>query len=69
MAMSKAEIRGISLVLLGDFNPIIFQPRWFMSENLITQAESDDADVQIVHPDVTTFQLPWIGINVTRDRA
>jgi hypothetical protein len=69
MAISKAEIRGISIVFLGDFNPIIFQPRWFVSENLITKAESDSADVQIVHADVTNFQLPWISLSVTRDRA
>jgi hypothetical protein len=69
MAISKAEIRGLNIVFLGDFNPIIFQPRWFVSENLITKAESDNADVQIVHADVTNFQLPWISVSVTRDRA
>jgi len=69
MAISKAEIRGLSIVLLGDFNPIIFQPRWFVSEGLMTKAEADDADVQVVHADVTIFQLPWIGVNVSRERA
>ena len=69
MAVSKAEIRAMSIVLLGDFNPIIFQPRWFVSEELITQLEGEDAAVEIVHPDVTIFQLPWLGVNVSRDRA
>jgi hypothetical protein len=59
ISKSKAEIRGISIVFLGDFNPIIFQPSWFVSENLMTKAESDSADVQIVHADVTNFQLAW----------
>lgn len=69
ISKSKAEIRGISIVFLGDFNPIIFQPSWFVSENLMTKAESDSADVQIVHADVTNFQLTWIWVSVTRDRA
>jgi hypothetical protein len=56
-------------VLLGDFNPVIFQPSWFSSERLLTVEEAQIAAVEIVHPDVTVFQLPWIGVNVTRERA
>jgi hypothetical protein len=46
------EIQGISIVLLVDFNPKIFQPAWFAAQNLIRQQEADEATIHIkVHPD------------------
>jgi hypothetical protein len=62
------EIRALSVVAVGEFNPTIFQPKWFSLEGLLTRDEGENANVQIIHPDVTAFELPWLGINVTRDR-
>jgi hypothetical protein len=54
--------------MVGDFNPTIFQPSWFSSEGLLTVEEARSATVQIVHPDVTSFGLPWLNITVQRER-
>ena len=62
------EIRGMSVVLLGDFNPRIFQPAWFGGRGLIRPTEADEADVEIVHSEVTKFRLDWVVLQVTRDR-
>ena len=62
------QIRALSLVMVGDFNPTIFQPRWFWSENILTVEEAESAIVQIVHPDVTSFGLPWLNLTVQRER-
>jgi hypothetical protein len=29
------QIRGLTFVLIGEFNPTIFQPAWFASEGLL----------------------------------
>jgi len=63
-----AEIRGMSIVLLGDFNPKIFQPAWFGAHELIRPTEADEADVKIVHPEVAEFGLDWVVLQVTRER-
>jgi len=62
------QIRGLSLAMIGEFNPTIFQPRWFSSENILTVEEAESAVVQIVHPDVTSFGLPWLNLTVQRER-
>ena len=55
-----AEIRGMSIVLLGDFDPQIFAPAWFGKNELIRPTEADEADVKIVHPEVAEFGLDWV---------
>ncbi|MET4153511.1 hypothetical protein [Bradyrhizobium sp. RT7b] len=63
------QIRGLTFVLIGEFNPTIFQPAWFASENLLTEEEASAADVSVIHPDITAFELPWIRIQVERERV
>lgn len=68
--MTKPEIQGMSIVLLGDFNPKIFQPAWLAAQELIGTLESEEAEanVEIIHPDVTIFNLDWLKLQVTRER-
>jgi hypothetical protein len=63
-----AQIRGLTLVLVGDFNPTIFQPAWFASENLLTEEEAKTAAVGVIHPDITSFQLDWVRFTIERNR-
>jgi len=68
MATADAEIEGVSIVLLGSFNPTIFQPAWFASQGLIAQDLSDSADVGIVHRQMVAFNAGWFEVQVTDDR-
>jgi hypothetical protein len=68
MPAVKPAIHGHSIVLVGDFNPKIFQPAWFGAEGLIRNLEAEKADIQIVHPEVVVFKLEWMSLEVTRDR-
>jgi hypothetical protein len=63
------QLRGLTFVLIGEFNPTIFQPAWFASERLLTEEEAASADVHVIHPDITAFELPWIRIQVERERV
>jgi hypothetical protein len=65
----KPELYGISIVLLGNFNPKIFQPAWFASQNLIRKIEAEKAKIEIIHSDITIFNLEWLKIEVTRERV
>lgn len=64
----KPEIQYIDIVLLGDFNPVIFSPAWFAAHGLIGETEAETAEVQLIHSDVAVFSLPWCRIQVTRER-
>lgn len=65
----KKRIYDHSLVINGSFNPRIFQPLWFASEDLIGKNEAEDADVKIIHPDISDFEIgKGISIRVTREQ-
>ncbi len=72
MSLLKPEYQDMSIVLIGNMNPKIFQPAWFAKENLIKASECDKSNIEIIHNDVTIFSLPdptpWLRVEVTRDR-
>ncbi len=63
-----AELDGISIVVLGNFNPAIFSPAWFRLNNLIGQREADEAQVQMIVPPAAIFSTDWLSVQVTQDR-
>jgi len=65
----KPEIQYLDIVLLGDFNPVIFSPAWFSAHGLIGEIEAESAEVQLIHPDIALFSLPWCRVQVTRERC
>jgi hypothetical protein len=64
----RPEIQGASIVLIGDFNPKIFQPAWFASQDLIRNEEAQNAEIQIVHQALVDFSLEWLKVQVRQDR-
>ncbi len=63
------EIQGLNIVLLGDFNPKIFQPAWFGSQNLVQASEAEAANIEILNPELSIFSLEWLQVQITRDRC
>lgn len=68
MTKPSLFLQGMNIVLLGDFNPKIFQPAWFVSQGLIGEKESDSADIQAITPDVVIYTMDWLRVQVTRER-
>jgi hypothetical protein len=68
MAAPKIVEDSSSVVLIGSFNPAIFQPAWFAAKGLIRETEATGADIQVVHPDVASFRADWLSLTVTRER-
>jgi hypothetical protein len=69
MLADQPAIQGISIVLVGDFNPKIFQPAWFAAEHLIRVTEADAADITIINPEIVIFKLDWLEVQITSDRC
>ncbi len=68
MTELSPQIDGLSIVLVGSFNPQIFQPAWFGSAELIRKQEAEAATIELIHPEVCTFRTDWFHLAVTRER-
>lgn len=64
----QEEQRTLAVVILGSFNPAIFQPAWFAAEELLPLGEAENAVVEVVHPEVSIFEADWLRLEVTRER-
>lgn len=68
MPVIKSEIDGHTIVFVGSFNPQIFQPAWFGSQNLLKKDEADGAKIEIIHHELVIFSSGWLRIEVTPER-
>src|SRR5688500_14696309 len=64
----QLHLQSVDIVVVGNFNPAIFHPTWFTSNDLIRAQEADAAEIQVVHPEVASFKAAWLAITCTRDR-
>jgi hypothetical protein len=62
------ENSGAAIVMIGSFNPVIFQPEWFARTGIIEAGQIASASVEIVHPDMTAFSLDWLKLRVVKER-
>src|SRR5690606_25466939 len=53
------------IVVLGDFNPAIFQPLWFWVNGLLPREEAEEAEIGVVSKEVASFVISGINIQVT----
>jgi hypothetical protein len=68
MALAEPSERAHSIVLIGSFNPAIFQPAWLAHRGLIAEEDAERAEVVLISDDVAAFSLAWARIEVARDR-
>lgn len=68
MTQPTIEIEGMGIVLVGSFNPQIFQPAWFAAEGLVRKEEAEAAKIEIIHPQIISFSMEWLRLQVTLER-
>jgi hypothetical protein len=68
MARHVLQVNSASVVLTGSFNPAIFQPEWFVRQNLLPAEECEKAEIKIIAPQVCEFQTERFVIQVTTER-
>lgn len=64
----QPELNTANITLLGDFNPKIFRPDWFLAEGLISAAMAEAADIEVVHSEIVKFKADWLLIQVEKRR-
>ena len=45
----EPEIDGVSVILVGSFNPAIFTSAWFALHGLLLEPIADSADLAVAH--------------------
>jgi hypothetical protein len=68
MARHVLEVNGASVVLTGSLNPTIFQPQWFVRQNLLPAEECEKAKIKVISPQVCEFETERFTIQVTTER-
>lgn len=68
MIIEPPELEGMSIVLLGSFNPAIFHPEWFRRHSLLGESECEKASVQVISQEIAMFSIGWVAVDVTADR-
>ncbi len=66
--MREWSHKEASIVLLGSFNPKIFQPLWLGAQGLIRKEEAEAAEIGLIHRDVAAFKLDWADVQAVRER-
>jgi hypothetical protein len=65
------EADHLLIVLIGNFNPAILQPRWMASEgvDLLGKEEADRAKLTFIAQDAAAFEVgDWLAIQASPDR-
>ena len=68
MAQTRQIGQSVAIVVLGAFNPSIFQPSWFVQEELVRSEEGESVELEIIHPEITIFNMEWFQFQANRDR-
>ena len=64
----EPEIGGVTVILVGSFNPAILTPAWFALQGLLPNDAADNAELMIAHSEVTSFASDWLSLQATSDR-
>lgn len=65
----EPEISAASIVMVGFFNPQIFQPFWLAKHGIISEEEAEVANLALIHPEITRFTLEGeFSLQVERER-
>jgi hypothetical protein len=62
------DISGASIILLGSFNPRIFNPDWLVQKGVLGREEGAATEIEVIHRDVSAFKSDWFSVNVFPDR-
>jgi len=64
----RPEIQEYTIVLVGTFNPSIFQPMWFAHEGLVRPEEAKNARIEVIHTQALSISLGSIALKVFQER-
>ncbi len=68
MAAPRVQDESVAIVLLGSFNPSIFEPLWLSNNGLVSEPEAEGAERQLIDHEFARVVLPWAEMFVDKER-
>jgi hypothetical protein len=68
--MTSPPLRSqtVSVVVLGSFNPRIFEPLWLAGQGLVPEDEANAAERELIDKEFARIVFPWANVVVVGDR-
>ena len=63
-----AEHDQSSIVMLGSFNPRIFQPAWLVRHALLPPEAESESRIHLINNDISVFETDWCRLEVMNER-
>jgi hypothetical protein len=60
----RIEFESYSIVVVGAFNPVIVSPSWLVESELIRPNEGEQAEIEVIHRQATSFSTEWFQLRV-----
>ena len=57
-----------SVVVVGSFNPMIFNPDWFIRHGLMSPSDMDENQIEIIHREISKFSMGWLSVEIVNNR-
>jgi hypothetical protein len=68
MTSPSFRLQGVTVIVLGSFNPRIFEPLWLSSHDLVAEPEAIAAERELIDKDFARIVFPWATLIVLGDR-
>jgi len=68
MLEKTLKIKSLTLVAIGEFNPVMYQPYWLALKKFIRDTDAADAKIQVIHNEVVKYALEIGEIEITKNR-
>ena len=66
--MPPIVLEGVSIVFIGSFNPAIFHPSWYVKEELWSETELENAQVDVITADICSFRTEQYALQALNNR-
>lgn len=58
-----------SIVIVGNLNPAIFHPAWFLANKLLAQKDSEDTEIKLISPVMASMFIgKWLNFEVIENK-
>jgi hypothetical protein len=58
----------LDVVLLGTFNPKIFNPDWFLRQGIVNEEEYNASELEVTAPDIAQCKFAGLALEVLQER-
>lgn len=63
------ELSTCNIVFVGNFNPVIFNPDWLLTQEILSQEEYNNSEVGVIHSELSKITFESYIIEVTKNRV